>query len=288
MIDEETKEFLTCKMDAMFKTIVMDEKNPELLEAILSCVLEGHPHIISWPVTHLKNTLAHEKFKTRDLVVELDGTYINLEVETAHGPEVRSKLFTYLASMWKQNILQNEKYDTKTLFLQIVLQYGLSKNNKVMREYKMQSIDESTRKVTVWVENFKIIEVNMERLKQMWYDKSSEDIEKYKYLMMLDMNKSDLISLQKINGSDKIVKEYSDKVCELNRNVNFINTIGKEKEKEYMFNTRLELVREESLEQGKKEKNLENAKALLQNGVSKEIVIKSLNLTKEEIKSLDI
>ena len=99
---QKKEEFYTCKYDAMFKTAFLDEKHPQLLEALLSCILEGDVHIVSWPPTFLPNTIAKEKAKTRDLVVELDGKYINVEVETGHGPLTRCKLFTYHASMWKQ------------------------------------------------------------------------------------------------------------------------------------------------------------------------------------------
>ncbi len=188
----------------MFKTVVIDEKNPKILEALLSCIIGGNPKIKSWPSTVITNTTSKEKAKNRDLVVILDVIYINLEVETGLGKVVRSQLFTYHASMWKQSILKGEKYDTKTLILQIVLQFGLSPKGQVMREYKMQSIEEKTGKIDTWIENFKTIEVNMARLKKLWYDNSNEDIEKYKYLMMLDMNKEELTSLRRKKESDVI------------------------------------------------------------------------------------
>ncbi len=287
MIEEKVTNFYTCKMDAMFKTVFIDQKNPRLLEAVLSCVLGGKPKIISWPTTTIANTTAREKSKNRDLVVELNGTIINLEVETGHSSETRSKLFTYHASMWKQNILRGEKYDTKTLFLQIVLQFGLSPSKELIREYKMQSIDLDTKKVDIWVKNFKTIEVNMARLKKLWYDNSREDIEKYKYLMMIDMNEEELMNLRKLKDSDKIVEEYTDKVSNLNRNWNFINTIGKEKEREYEFNTKLELACEAAAEKGRSETRLENAKKLIQDGFDKARIIKSLDLSKDEVKSLE-
>lgn len=280
------REFCTCKLDAMFKTVFVDEKNPNLLEALLSCILGSETHIVSWPMTFIPNTTAKEKAKTRDLVILVDGKYINLEVVTGHGKETRCQLFTYHVSMWKQNILQGEKYDTKMMFLQIVLQFGSSPNKSLMKEYKVQSIDDETGEISTWVKNFKIVEVNMERVKKLWYDNSREDIEKYKYLMMIDMDKEELKGLLKVIGSDEILEEYRDKVCNLNRNLNFVNTIGKEKEREYMFNTAVDLAREEGIEQGILETRLENAKSLIANGIDKNVVIKSLNLTEDEIKKL--
>lgn len=291
MIKEEVGEFLTCKFDQMFKTVVIDEKNPRILEAMLSCILGGKPKIISWPSTVIPNTIAKEKAKNRDLVVVLDGTYINLELVTGHGKQIRSQLFTYLASMWKQNILQGEKYDTKTLFLQIVLQFGLNPNKPLMKEHKMQAIDPETKEIEIWVENLKTIEINMERLKKLWYDNSIKDIKKYKYLMMIDMDLEELNKL-KTKESDEIVEEFTEKVSNLNKNLNFINSIGKEKEREYMFNTAVELAREEGLEKGFengcKNTRLENVRSLLDMGVTLETLKEGLNLTKEEIEELGL
>lgn len=173
--DEETT-FYTCKTDAMFKTVFIDEENPQLLEAVLSCILGGQPHIISWPTTFISKDTAKEKSKTRDLVVELDGKYINLEVETGKGKETKCKLFTYFVSMWKKNILRGDKYDTKTLFLQIVLQYGLSSEDELFKNYQMQHVNEVTKETDVWIENFTTLVANMERFKKMWYDGYKEEL----------------------------------------------------------------------------------------------------------------
>ena len=282
---EEKEEFLTCKYDAIFKTVVIDQNNPKILEAILSNILGGKPKIISWPRTFIPKTNANEKSKERDLVVELDGTYINLEVVTGHGREVRSQLFTYHTSMWSQNILQGEKYDTDTLFLQIVLQFNSSVKKPLMREYKMQYIDPKTRELDIWIENFKTIEVNMERLKKMWYDGSIKDIEKYKYLMMIDMDASELENL-KLKGSDDVVEEYADKVGKLNKNLNFINKIGKEREREYVFNTRLHLAREEGIEQGLEQGKINLIENMLKNDLTVEEISKLTNLSVDEINNL--
>ena len=89
------KEFLTCEFGQMFKTVIIDDKDYTFLEAILSNILGGKPKVVSLPRTVVKKDTKSEKAKDRDLVVELDGTYINLEVVTGHGREIRSQLFTY-------------------------------------------------------------------------------------------------------------------------------------------------------------------------------------------------
>lgn len=297
MIQEQ--EFLTCKIDQVFKTVVIDEKDYSILEAILSNILGGNPKVISLPRTVIKKDTSNEKSKDRDLVVELNGTFINLEVVTGHGKEVRSQLFTYHVSMWKQNIIKSEKYDTKTIFLQIILQYGLSPKKPLIKSYKMQHIDKDTREIEEWIPNFETLQINMERLKEIWYSNSTSDINKYKYLIMLDMKEEDL---EKLGKEDKIVEEYKEKVCALNNNPNFINTITKEREKVLMHNTALELAYEdgessgfskgisagilEGISEGEKKKQLEIAKKMLSKNKTLEEIMELTELTKEEIEHL--
>lgn len=66
MVEEQTAEevFYTAKIDSVFKTVVIDEKNPSILEGILSNVLGGHPKVLSLPRTVISNDVVNEKLKT--------------------------------------------------------------------------------------------------------------------------------------------------------------------------------------------------------------------------------
>ena len=46
-------------------------------------------------------------------------------------------------------------------------------------------MDESKKE---YIKNFRIYEINMDILKEIWYDKKESEINKYKYLIMLDMD----------------------------------------------------------------------------------------------------
>jgi len=62
MIQEQ--EFLTCKIDQVFKTVVIDEKDYSILEAILSNILGGNPKVISLPRTVIKKIPQMKSLKT--------------------------------------------------------------------------------------------------------------------------------------------------------------------------------------------------------------------------------
>ena len=161
MKESTTKTYYTAKHDRIFKKIMLeDEKDTHLLEALLECILGGKVKILSLPRTEISVDTTNEKVKTRDLVIELDGKYINLEVETGSGIETRSKNFTYLCSMYKKNIVRGNSYAIDTLFLQIILQFGEKNNHDLFEWYKIQS------EKHVFVENVSILEINMEKIKK--------------------------------------------------------------------------------------------------------------------------
>lgn len=92
----------------------------------------------------------------------------------------------------------------------------------------MQHIDKDTKEIEEWIPNFETLQINMERLKEIWYSNSTSDINKYKYLIMLDMKEE---NLEKLGKGDKIVEEYKEKVCALNNNPNFTIQLPKNAKK---------------------------------------------------------
>ena len=118
------------------------------------------------------------------------------------------------------------------------MNYGI-KDTEYKRIYKVR--DETGKE---YIKNFSIYEINMEMLKKVWYDKNELEIEKNKYLLMLDMEISDLKKLSK----DRVVKEYMEKIEKLNEDPIFINWITKEKDEQMIKNTQVLLKKELILE----------------------------------------
>ena len=76
----------------------------------------------------------------------------------------------------------------------------------------------------------------MDKLSKVWYDKSSEEFKKYKYLGMVDMEKEDL---EKFGKDDELLKEYGKRVIELNNDESFTWDISPEDDERYLMNARL-------------------------------------------------
>ena len=126
----------------------------------------------------------------------------------------------------------------------------------------------------------------MEKLKKIWYDKNELEIEKNKYLLMLDMEIKDIKKLPK----DKVVKEYMEKIEKLNNDPMFINWITKEKDEQMIKNTQLYNATQEGINiginQGMKQEKIEIAKNLLEQNVDISIIMSATGLKKEEIEKL--
>ena len=130
------------------------------------------------------------------------------------------------------------------------------------------------------MKNFRIIEWNMDKIMKFWYDKDEENIEKYKYLIMLDLEQEELHELSK---RDEEVKKYMEEVERINRDPKFREYMTKEEDDRKIRNTELR----EAREQGEKNRNLEIAKAMLKETELSITKISSLTgLSEEEIDEL--
>ena len=209
---------------------------------------------------------------------------IEVEVNTYYNDYVRVRNFSYITNIYNNQVTVGDKYSEDTNVIQINLNYGIP-DTKYRRIYKVR--DEEGKE---YIKNFYIYEINMEKLKKIWYDKNELEIEKNKYLLMLDMEIKDIKKLPK----DKVVKEYMEKIEKLNNDPMFINWITKEKDEQMIKNTQLYNATQEGINigisqginQGLQKRNIEIAKSMLKKNMDIEDIIDITGLSKEEIKKL--
>ena len=280
----ETKPFYTCKYDKAFKEIMMKEENFNILKKVLETILKVRIQEIKLQPLNLNTGNIHIKGKEVDLLVITEQGKIEVEVNTYYNDYVRTRNFSYITSIYNNQVTVGEKYNEDTNIIQINLNYGV-KDTEYKRVYKVR--DETGKE---YIKNFCIYEINMEKLKEIWYDKNELEIEKNKYLLMLDMEISDLKKLSK----DRVVKEYMEKIEKLNEDPIFINWITKEKDEQMIKNTQLYRATQEGINigisqginQGMKKEKLEIAKNLLEQNVDIDVIMSATGLTKEEIEKL--
>ncbi len=271
----ETKPFYTCKYDKAFKEIMMKEENFNILKKVLETILKVRIQEIKLQPLNLNTGNIHIKGKEVDLLVITEQGKIEVEVNTYYNDYVRTRNFSYITSIYNNQVTVGEKYNEDTNIIQINLNYGV-KDAEYKRVYKVR--DEIGQE---YIKNFCIYEINMEKLKEIWYDKNELEIEKNKYLLMLDMEIKDLKKLSK----DRVVKEYMEKIEKLNEDPIFINWITKEKDEQMIKNTQLYRATQNGINQGMKKEKISISKTLLNKNMSVEDIMDITGLTKEEIEN---
>lgn len=270
------KKFYTCKYDKAFKEIMMKKENFFILKKVLENILEIEVKEIELRPLNLNTNNIYVKGKETDLLVLTNQGKIEIEVNTHYEDYVRVRNFCYITNIYQNEITEGSKYSEEIKMIQINLNYGV-KDKEYKRIYKMR--DEEGKE---YIKNCIIYEINMDKYKEILYNKNKEEIEKNKYILMLDMNLEELEKYKE----DKVVKEYMEKMERLNQNPMFINWITKEKDEEMIRNTQLFRAEEKGIDKGREQANLEIAQKMINEKVDIYVVSKVTGLSINEIKKL--
>ena len=76
----------------------------------------------------------------------------------------------------------------------------------------------------------------MDKIKDIWYSKSRNEIEKYKYLIMLDLNQEELKTLEELS-QDRSVDKYMKTIEEVNQNPDFREFMSAEEDNRKIKNS---------------------------------------------------
>ena len=133
-----------------------------------------------------------------------------------------------------------------------------------------------------FVKNFKIYEINMDYYSNVWYSKNEEEIEKKKYMIMLDLGKKELETMPK----DKIVDKYITKVTIVNNDPEFMSYMSEEEDKRKIQNSLYNEAKEDGIEQGSNNKSIEIAQNMLNKNMKIEEISELTGLSIEKVNSL--
>ena len=133
----------------------------------------------------------------------------------------------------------------------------------------------------------------MDKILDYWYNKNTRKVEKYKYLIMQDLQPEELEKLIK-QRKDEVIMTYFEKLKKLNRGDKFELLMTAEEEEIFWQNTYREEGREEGIKKGRqegiKEGRKENAKSIAKNmlreGVDVSLISRCTNLSVENILAL--
>lgn len=267
----QEKKFYTARNDRIFKAIFLSKNSEPIMKKMLESILETEIDILDYPRCDLPVIKSREKVTTVDFLIYAKNECIHLEVETGLGKEVRAKNFSGFTKIYNKNHIRGEKYDIETKFLHIDLQYGLGQRKNVIERYQIMNEERIER----YVDNFEIIVVNMDKVVEFWYDRNEEQIQKYQYLIMLDLPEEEL---RKLGRRDKVVEEFTNKISDLNNLDRFQSDMSMEEKERLVYNTKIYYAQKES--------KMEMAKELFDMKMPVEDILKVTKLPREEIENL--
>ena len=275
------EKFYTCKYDRAFKEVFGKEENKDILKKLLEEILQVEIEKIEY--LNLERNVDNVKVKRKhlDLYLETNIGKIQVEVNTTNSKYVKPRNMSYLCDIYSHHTLVGQEYDQDTLIIQININYG-QQDEKYIREYRLR--DESGKE---YIKNFIIYEINMEKYMKLWYNKNEKELEKSKYIVMLNLEKEEL---EKLSKKDKVVIKYMKELERVNENPKFREYMSAEEDNKKIENSLKREWMEEGLKEGIKEgsykRNIEIANSLLKNKVDIEIITSSTGLSIEELEKL--
>ena len=286
-----TKKIYTAKNDRMFKAAFCDEENTYLLKEFLERIYFNDISKIKFLRSELVIKNIKSKNRTVDVLVEVNGVTLHIEINSeSSATYLHIRNFSYFSEIYNKKTLKGEEYNTKDEFLHIDISYKLPKKFKKSKRVFYVMDDEEYK----YVENLKIIEYNMDKIMNFWYDEDEKNIIKNLHLIILDLDIESLNKLLKdYNLSEKdelFVRMFKKKIEELNDDDYLVSNISRDEdlirrlnsEKTMSFDEGLEL----GIEQGSRETLLETAKNFKKLGVSLDKISEATGLSLEELKKI--
>ena len=284
-METENKKFYTCKNDRTFKEVFLKEENSDLLKALLETILKIEIDKIEIKKTELLSGNINIKDKRVDAIVHTRNKKIEIEINSQNKDYLHTRSTAYICNIYQSNASVGETYNENTDIIQVNLTWGLGRNNDEMKIYKIMN-----EKGELYVKNFIIYEINMDYYSNVWYSKNEEEIEKKKYMIMLNLEKKELETMPK----DKIVDKYITNVVVVNNDPEFMNYMSEEEDKKKIQNSLLSEAKEEGISQGYttgindgiSQEKVSIAKNMLKKNMPIEDISEITGLSIEEIKKI--
>lgn len=274
------KKFYTCRYDRAFKEVFMKESNKDILSKLLESILDLKIKEIKFLNLERNVDNLNVKRKHLDLYLDTNIGKIEVEVNSEDNDYVRPRNTSYLCDIYSHHTLIGKEYNELTLIIQINFSYGLN-YNEYIRKYMIQ--DEVNNK---FVNNFIIYEINMEKYMEIWYNKNEKEIDRNKYLLMLNLELKDLENL----SNDKVVSKYMNELEQVNENPEFREYMSVEEDNLKIENSLkrewMEAGEQKGLEKGIMETKIATVKAMLNKQIDVNIISDITGLTDDEILKL--
>ena len=279
------RKFYSLKIDRVFKSVLLDEKsNYDFLNNLLEDILKEEIKIIDLKVSELPIFNVKGKVQVLDILAStIRSGLINIEVNINFDDAIKERNLGYYTTAFSQRFLRGGKISEK------VLQINLNFEDE--SEYELEEIVLYNKtKKEIYYEDFKIINVNLAKYKEKWYDEVIKGNEEKIYFVTLAANEEELEKIRD-NCHEVIVKETIERVFELNEDGTITRLVSYEDEQKWLIKRGKELAKQAGIKEGKevgikegiKENQINTARELLKRDMSIHDIIEITKLSEEEI-----
>ena len=191
------------KIDVVFHALFR-EQNHELLESMLSSILNTKVKIVEYLDRHLNIEQAKEKLGVMDLRVRFeDGTYCTIEIQLKEYTNENERFVYYLADAYSRQLERGEKYEDIQKTISIVIVDHEIEELKDFEDLniKWQFRDNKTGR-KILTDKFELVIIEIPKAKRI-YEKDNSNIISQWMMFLDDPNNKEVLNIMEKNKDIK-------------------------------------------------------------------------------------
>jgi len=288
------KKYIAFKYDDTAKLILANKDNTLAMKELLKEILDIDLEIVKIDLNEFPRAYVNGKRKVLDILVSADNLTADVEININPNKSTYMRNYVYLSTIISNSFTNKEKYSTKRNFYLINLDFGEYKtkeellikpfnSSKLLKEYYLQSNTQEK-----YLDNFKIVKINMEEMRKLYYTNEQEKILDNRLLVAGSLTKEELDEFA-TKSDDKVVNMVKDNVEEFDVH-ELAKIVFAEDDSEKLWESEKEEFyedgKEAGLEQGHAEATITIAKNMLAKGTDVNFISEVTGLSIDEINAL--
>ncbi len=277
----DNKKIIPIVYDSMFKTMLNNENRKKYVALFLSYFIKEDYDYILNNIVFVKNDIDkqnyHEAQKTVDMIVKVDDKIYNIEMNNNATKSSLERNIDYANMIYRSKMKRGIKKYNYQYTIQInINNFSFKRNNKSIEEYFIQNEE------YVLTDKIKYIFIYLPNIRKKYYNK--EKINALEKLMLV-LNEPKGSEIEKEVKGEKIMEEYRKEAEEASEIQELWEAMAYDPIENAKMIREMDLnyAREDAKKEGARQTLVENALELYKNGVSKDIICKSLKISKEEL-----
>ena len=295
---------ITMMSDEVFKSVLQDRSCEDYLVDIIEGITKINKDYIKRNLVFKNSELTkeeiEEKGKITDLLIELQGNIINLEMNKYYYDGLFNKNDRYITKLKEGMITKKEKFAKEKKVIQINFNNFDMFDERVIIKFKMMDPERHLiRSEYMKVTDTEIYYINLKRVRQKYYNKEELTKLEKELLIMTTDNKKEL---RKISRGCREMESVAKKISKLSKEEEMQGIYLKEEQEAFIrdqirayamtdgYNDGMEKGLKEGHKEGKHEGIIESKKEIAINMLNKNMDIKTISdvtgLSENEITNL--